>query len=117
MEVSVIDTKQNLVNYLVSEAKRRNELVGSENLEKAKMVELGTDQKVSFDNKSRANIEPNWQQMSVLQGMSFEPTAQNPAPQNPWVNMQKRQQAFQSFPSSMHRNISIPSRFGAPREV
>ncbi|RIB19817.1 hypothetical protein C2G38_2035761 [Gigaspora rosea] len=52
---SEVGTKQDLVNRLVSEAKKRNGLSGLENSGKRKVVDSDSDPKWSFDNRCKAN--------------------------------------------------------------
>ncbi|RIB12494.1 hypothetical protein C2G38_2100806 [Gigaspora rosea] len=57
LEVSEVGTKQDLVNRLVSEAKKRNRLSGLEYSGKGKAVESDSDPKWSFDNRYKANVD------------------------------------------------------------
>ncbi|CAG8806242.1 357_t:CDS:2, partial [Gigaspora rosea] len=70
-DVETAGTKQDLVNQLVSEAKRKNVLVGSENSGKGKTVELDDDPKPSFADGSRVNFKT---------GQAFADIFGNPSP-------------------------------------
>lgn len=55
--ISDVGTKQDLVNRLGNEAKKRNGLSGLENSGKGKAVESDGDPKLSFDNQFKANVD------------------------------------------------------------